>query len=159
MDDSQPVRLRLRTSPGGAVRIAWSYVAALAATAVAGLGLTLAGYAGDAACAADDVSCALALYLVFGIVGGVLASALWGWLFRLGWEWWLLCSVALLALPAALDLMGSGAWVALALAPGAAALATWSGPGRAAWRPAVIAVVCAAIATWSVMATFFPPGA
>lgn len=148
-----------RAAPVGGARVAWSYVAALLAIVITGLGFAIADSVQSTACADDDPMCALGTYMVGGLVGGVVAVAIVAWLFRLGWEWGLICATVVLMMPTLLDLAGLLAWPALALGPGVAALATFAGPGRRRWRPAVVAGVCAVVIAWSLFWTFFPPGA
>lgn len=148
-----------RVSPVGGARVTWSYLAALLAAVITALGFAIADSVQSTACADDDPMCALGTYMVGGLVGGVVGVALVAWLFRLGWEWGLACVAVVVAMPTLLDLTGPLAWLILALAPGAAALVTLSGPGRRRWRPVVVGVVGGVVIATSLIWTFFPPGA
>lgn len=148
-----------RRAPRGPERVAWSYVAAVVAGLVAALVFAVVDAAQPGLCAEDDLTCALGTYLVGGLAGGVAGAAASAWLFRLGWEWWLVCATVVVAMPAALDLGGPWAWSLLVAAPALAALLTLGGPDRWRWRPVVLGGVCAAILVWIVLVTFVAPGA
>jgi hypothetical protein len=148
-----------RVAPVGGARVAWSYLAALLAAAVTALGFAIADSVQSTACADDDPMCALGTYMVGGLVAGVVGVAFVAWLFRLGWEWALVCVAVVVAMPTLLDLTGPLAWLILASTPGAAALVTLSGPGRRPWRPIVVGVVGVVVIAASLIWTFFPPAA
>jgi hypothetical protein len=148
-----------RTSPVGGARLPWSYLAALLAALVTGLGFAIADAAQSASCPADDAVCALGVYTVGGLIAAIVATVLVTWAFRLGWEWGLVCAAVVLAMPSLLDATGPLAWLILVIAPGLAAAVTWSGPERPRWRPVAIGVVCGAAIVASLLWTFVPPGA
>lgn len=146
------VAISRRLAPVHGARLAWSYVAAILGGMIAGLGAAIAEGIQSTTC--DDATCSLGVFLVGGLIGGLVAVSVVAPLFRLGWEWWLVGVTAVLAMPTILDLAGSWGWLALILAPGIAALATWTGPERSRWRPWVIAGVCVLISALVLLGTF-----
>ena len=146
---------RRRPEPVGAARVPWSYLAALPAAALTGLVGTIADPLSNAFCAPEDAACSLGFLVASSILAGVATSGLVAWLMGLGWEWWLICATAVVALPGLLDLLDWGGWVLLALTPAIAALATLTGRlGRPVWRPAVIGGACTLVIAWSLLTTF-----
>ncbi len=154
-----PTGFGARTPPVGGVRFPWSYLAALLAVLITGLGFAIADSVQSSVCADDDPVCALGVYTVGGLSAAVIATVLVAWLFRLGWEWGLVCAAVVVAMPSLLDSTGPLAWLVLLIAPALAAAVTWSGPERPRWRPIAIGVVCGAVIIASAWWTFFPPGA
>lgn len=147
-----------RTGPVGGARVAWSYLAAMLAALIGVLGLTITDAVQSGMCGAEDVSCALGTYVAGGVLSGVVGVSVAAALLRLGWEWWLICVTALVAMPALLDIAGGLAWGVLAVAPLVAACVTLTGSRRPRWRPVVIGGVCVALLAWTLLWTFFPPG-
>lgn len=155
MDDA--IRLRVRESPVGGSRIAFSYLATV-------VGLLLGGLVWAAWVALTDVACdpaghdfcGLGWLVVGGFVGPALGVAVAAWAFRLGWEWWLVLVAGAVTLALAPGLPGALPAVALGLAaallPALAGAATWGGPTHAPWRPWVIggagALALAISAAW-----------
>lgn len=136
--------------PVGSTRVAWSQLAGLLAALVTGLGFALSDVVQAARCDTDDVTCTLGVYLA-----GVAVMAR---VFRLGWEWALVCATIIVAMPLLLDLLGNGAWAAAVLAPTLAALVTFNGRRGSRRRPVVV-VACSAAAIAAALWWTFLPGA
>lgn len=137
MDDPT---LRVRESPVGGSRIAWSYLVTLLAGVAAALVTAAAGPLAEGACAAQDSAvCTVGWLVVVGAVALVLALAVAARLARLGWEWWLVMAAVVLGAPLwAVGDLGWGLALPLLLGPGVAALATLTGEGRPRWRPVLV---------------------
>ncbi|MDN5571217.1 MAG: hypothetical protein L0G22_08195 [Propionibacteriaceae bacterium] len=137
---SETVALRVRESPIGGSRIAYSYLAVVLGLLVTGVVWTVWSLFTDRVCGPDsDVSCALGWWWLGGYVGYAAGTALTAWVFRLGAEWWLAGFAALLALPAVTMLPPAlvAAWCVLI--PGIAGAVTWVGEDRPRWRPWLVA--------------------
>ncbi len=143
---SDELRFRVRESPTGGSRLAFSYLAALIAAAVAGLVWAVwtpfdAAVCGDA----DDVVCALGWYAAGGLVGGALGIPLGAWVLHLGWEW-CIAAIGLLGFtPIAGMLPGWAFGIYLVLTPALAGAATWTGEERPRRRPIAIGVAAAVL--------------
>ncbi len=137
---SDQISLRVRESPIGGSRLAFSYLAVVLGLVVAGLVAAVWTPFADSVCGrGDDLSCGLG-WIYAGVLLGVLAgTALTAFVFRLGWEWWLV----LVALVLLLALASTAPTWLLAvfgiLIPALAGAATWSGRDRPQWRPWAIA--------------------
>lgn len=143
-------------SPGA--RVAWSYLGAIVAAVVTGLGLAITDAIGAGVCASDDVTCSLGVVILGGSISAIVGIAVAALALGLGWEWIALNVAAVVALPTLLDLLGPVAWGVLAIAPLAAGLATWTADRRPPWRPWVIAGAALVVIVASLAWTFFPPG-
>lgn len=122
----------------GGVRIVWSYLAAIIATAVAGLGFAISDTIQAGICPDSNASCTLGVIVLGGTISASLGALLAGLALGLGWEWVLVEIAVLMALPVLLDAWGPVAWLAVVLAPLLGAVVTWSGRDRPAWRPFVV---------------------
>ncbi len=145
--------------PTGAARVAWSQLAGLLAAVAIGLGLALSDVIQAARCDSDDATCALGTYLVGALVSALIALPLVARLFRLGWEWALVCAVVVVSMPLLLDVGGTWAWAAAVLAPTVGALATLGGRRGPRWRPIAVAAGAGLVIAVALGWTFFPPGA
>lgn len=150
MDDA---RLRIRESPLGGSRIAFSYLGALLAAMAAGLLTAMASPFAPAICATtDDVTCLLGWTFGSAIVAAVAAFAVVAWVLRLGWEWWAVVAAVLLSSPWWSGLVPGWALpVVVLLAPGIAGATTLTGRRRPAWRPWVVGAVCVALVALGVV--------
>lgn len=151
---SDEIRLRVAESPVGGARIAFSHLAVVLGLVVAGLVLAMWLPVGDVVCGGEQEGAVCGLGWFYGgvLLGVGSGTALTGFAFRLGWEWWLAIMGILLAVPLASP--GPG-WVLATLcllAPAAAGAATWSGPARPAWRPWAIGGVVAAVTAATLVA-------
>ena len=143
---SDELRFRVRESPTGGSRLAFSYLAALIAAAVAGLVWAVWSPFDAAVCSdADDVACALGWYAAGGLAGGVLGVLLGAWVLRLGWEWCVFAIALLGFLPVAGTLPGWAFAVYLCLLPALTAAATWTADERPRWRPIAVGVAAAVL--------------
>lgn len=154
MDDGP--RLRVRESPTGGSRIAFSYLGTLLAAVVTGLGWVMTSPLVEASCRSDEgFTCVAGWTIVSVLLMGLAGLALGAWAFRLGWEWWAVVAGLSLASPwwSALLPGWAGAVVAL-LGPAMGALATLDGPRRPPWRPWVpvaVSLVLVALGGWSIV--------
>ena len=154
MDEA--IRLRVRESPTGGSRIAYSYLAALVGAVIGGL--VWAGWAplGALVCGdGEDVSCRIGWLVVGAMVGGIAGWALTAWVMRLGWEWWAVLSAVAVGTPVwSLLLPVPALVVGGLLSPALAGLITLSGPVRPRWRPwavgvgALLVVAGLAVSVW-----------
>lgn len=144
--------------PVGSTRVAWSQLAGLLAALVTGLGFALSDVVQAARCDTDDVTCTLGVYLAGTLLSALAGVAVMARVFRLGWEWALVCATIIVAMPLLLDLLGNGAWAAAVLAPTLAALATFNGRRGSRRRPVVV-VACSAVAIAAALWWTFLPGA
>ncbi|WP_232548026.1 hypothetical protein [Propioniciclava soli] len=149
---SESLTLRVRESPIGGSRIAFSYLAIVGALLVTGLVWSVWSLFTDRVCGPDsDVVCGLGWWWLGWFVGFGLGTALTAWIVRLGWEWWLAGFAVLLALPAVMALPVPVVIVWLLALPAIAAALTWSGPDRPRWRPwLVVGLAVAAVAASAV---------
>lgn len=120
----------------GGARVAWAYVTALVSAVVSGLIVLIATYGSESVCARDDIPCSVAILSSVVILAGTATLGIFARVFRLGWEWWLICAAALVATPLLISV--EVAQYVVPCAPALAALATWQGVRRPRWRPWVI---------------------
>ena len=150
------ISFRIRESPVGGSRIAYSYLAGLVVLSVVGFAFVVLSSVLDPFAGTGDLDQrALGLLIVGLICCAVLADALAARVFRLGWEW---CSV-LAAVHLTVPLWWSWlpiavAWTPFLLAPLLAALATLSGPAKPPWRPWAIGAACGVGVTVALVAAF-----
>lgn len=152
MDDGP--RLRVRESPIGGSRIAFSYLGSVLAAVVAGLLAVMASPLAASVCrASEDATCLLGWTYGSAILAFALAFAALAWVLRLGWEWWVVVAGVLLGSPWWADALPPGAAIVVGMAtPAVAALATLTGRRRPAWRPWAIGACAAALAAAGVAA-------
>ncbi len=151
------IRFRIRESPTGGSRIAYSYLAGVMIVVIVGFAATILGpiFNPFGETGVDIDQRALALLLVGLGASGLIADAAGAAVFRLGWEWWAVMAAFIVSLPlwsTALPL--EMLWTPFLGAPLAAALATLGGPRRPAWRPWVIGGLFAALVVATALVTF-----
>ena len=150
MDESG--RLRVRESPIGGSRIAFSYLGTVIALMIALLLAAVTNPAGSLVCAADAVECQLGWVLASSAGGFLVALGVPAWALRLGWEWWAVFAGALVSLPLWVDAAPPWVSVPLALAlPALAGLATGPAAVRPRWRPWVIGAIAVILALAGVL--------
>lgn len=148
--------LRVRESPVGGSRFAWSYLATLLAAIVAALvGAAAAPFVEGACADADSAICTIGWLAVVSVAALLAGLAVAARLAGLGWEWWLVVAAVMLGAP--VWAVGSLTWglvLPLLVAPGVAALATLTGERRPRWRPWLVALgalVLGAATLWAVL--------
>lgn len=129
---------RPRLSTAGPVRVVRSYLAAVVAAVVAGLGFAVSDAVQSGVCGADAVSCTLGVIVLGGSVSAVLGAMIGGLALGLGWEWIVVQVAAIVWMPTLLDAWGPVAWAVLALSPLVGALVTWTGREGSAARSLAI---------------------
>lgn len=154
---SAAVTPRLRESPTGGSRIAYSYLGVVLALVVAGVVSTIWGLFTDRVCGPDmDIACGLGWWWLGGLVGYALGTALTAWAFRLGWEWWVVVLAGILALPAVTALPSPAVLVWAVAIPALAGAATWSGDHRPRWRPLLTVGLLVLALAASAVSVFVP---
>ncbi len=131
---NEQIRFRVSEAPLGAARIAWSYLGTLLAALVATL--IWAGWSpfGASVCGTEDTSCQLGWNIVGWVLGMIVALAVPAFCLRLGFVWWGMWAIVLLAAPLWADDLPT--WmivVVVALTPLCAAAGTWRGPEQPRW--------------------------
>lgn len=149
----KPNNTRIRESPSGGSRIAWSYLVVVASAAAAGLVVAAAVPVIQASCSAELVYCDIGWIVVVFLVALLGGSGLGARLTGLGWEWLVALGGLVLLVPLALNLGTPVGVVTVLLVPALAGLAT--PPPMARWgRTAlVVGAVFAALvlAAWLIL--------
>lgn len=142
------MRLRVRESPVGGSRIAFSYLGTLAAALAASLlGVMVSPLAATVCRTTEDAACLLGWTYGSAILALLFGFALVAWVLRFGAEWWAVVAAFVVASPWWVDALPTPAVVAVAaLVPAVAGAATLTGRRRPAWRPLVVGAAALALA-------------
>lgn len=144
--------MRVRDTPFGGARIAWSCLAGLLAAVMTGIVIAIVSSFSGALCA-DEFTCQIGVLLLSSMVGGTASLGLMAYLFRLGWEWWAVGAGIVLSLPWWFNWMPLSLGIGILVAtPVLAGLVTWSGSDRGRWRPWIIGLASLTLVIITVVA-------
>ncbi len=120
----KPNNTRIRESPSGGSRIAWSYLVVIACAAAAGLVVAAAEPLIQAGCSAELAYCDMGWIIVVFLVAFMGGAGLGSRLAGLGWEWLVALGGLVFLAPLAFSVGILVGGVALLSVPAVAALAT-----------------------------------